>query len=69
MIIIDVCILSRQAFIAVERSYLESIDDKLAERASLVYEIPEGMKPYEAYQSHPQVVSSPVMSVIKFHCL
>lgn len=46
----------RQAFNAVERSYLESIDDRLAERASLLYEIPEGMKSYDAYKSHPHLV-------------
>ncbi|XP_075215377.1 TGF-beta-activated kinase 1 and MAP3K7-binding protein 1-like [Lycorma delicatula] len=45
-----------QAFVAVEKSYLESIDDRLAERTSLIYEIPEGIKPYEAYKSHPHVV-------------
>lgn len=32
----------RDAFLAVERSYFESIDDLLAERAKLLYEIPDG---------------------------
>lgn len=32
----------REAFLAVERSYFESIDDLLAERANLLIELPEG---------------------------
>lgn len=32
----------RDAFLAVERSYFESIDDILAERTNLVCELPEG---------------------------
>ena len=32
-----------EAFLAVERSYFESIDDLLAERANLLCELPEGM--------------------------
>jgi len=36
----------RQAFIAVEKGYLDSLDDRLAERASLRYEIPDGMISY-----------------------
>lgn len=47
----------RQAFVAVERSYLKSFDDKLAERTSLSYEIPDGLKVYEAYQKYPEIVN------------
>lgn len=32
----------REAFLAVERSYFESIDDLLAERANLLIELPDG---------------------------
>jgi TAK1-binding protein 1 len=32
-----------EAFLAVERSYFESIDDLLAERANLLCELPEGI--------------------------
>jgi TAK1-binding protein 1 len=32
-----------EAFLAVERSYFESIDDLLAERANLLCELPDGM--------------------------
>ncbi|KAJ9592964.1 hypothetical protein L9F63_015334, partial [Diploptera punctata] len=46
----------RQAFIAVEKGYLESVDEWLAERTSLQYEIPAGMSSYEAYQKYPHLV-------------
>lgn len=46
----------RQAFFAVEKGYFDSIDDRLAVRTSLQYEIPEGMSSYEAYQKFPHVV-------------
>ncbi|XP_067007511.2 TGF-beta-activated kinase 1 and MAP3K7-binding protein 1 [Anabrus simplex] len=46
----------RQAFIAVERSYMDSIDDRLAERTSLQYEIPDGLTSFEAYQKFPHLV-------------
>lgn len=52
----DVKEVLRQAFTAVEKSYLESIDDFLAERTSLQYEIPDDMNSYEAYQKFPHVV-------------
>lgn len=38
----DVKAVLREAFLAVERSYFESIDDLLAERANLLCELPEG---------------------------
>ncbi|XP_063237072.1 TGF-beta-activated kinase 1 and MAP3K7-binding protein 1-like [Bacillus rossius redtenbacheri] len=47
----------RQAFISVEKGYFDSIDDRLAKRTSLQYDIPEGLTPYEAYQKYPHVVS------------
>jgi hypothetical protein len=46
----------RQAFIAVEKGYLDSVDDRLAERTSLQYEIPNGMTSYQAYQKFPHLV-------------
>lgn len=46
----------RQAFIAVEKSYLETIDDKLAERTNLQIEIPDSLNSYEAYQKYPHLV-------------
>lgn len=46
----------RNAFNAVERNYNASIDDKLAEKASLQMEIPENLTPYEAYQRNPRAV-------------
>lgn len=48
--------LLRQAFITVEKAYMESLEDLLAERTSLVYDIPEGMKYHEAYQKIPHVI-------------
>ncbi|XP_051162943.1 TGF-beta-activated kinase 1 and MAP3K7-binding protein 1-like [Leptopilina boulardi] len=46
----------RQAFIAVERGYLDSIGDILAERASLQFDIPDGLNSYETYQKFPHLV-------------
>ena len=46
----------RQAFIAVEKGYLDSVDDRLSERTSLQYEIPDGMTSYQAYQKFPHLV-------------
>ena len=40
----------REAFLAVERSYFESIDDLLAERANLLCELPEGI--FNAFYSN-----------------
>ena len=50
-------IFSRQAFNAVERGYLDSIGDLLAERASLQFDIPDGLNSYESYQKFPHLVS------------
>lgn len=47
----------RQAFIAVENSYLESIDDKIAERTQVQLEIPDHLTPFEAYQQYPHLVN------------
>ncbi|XP_018336381.1 TGF-beta-activated kinase 1 and MAP3K7-binding protein 1-like [Agrilus planipennis] len=44
----------RQAFVSVEKSYMDSIYDLLAERLS--YDIPEGLNCYEAYQKAPDMV-------------
>ncbi|KYM87348.1 TGF-beta-activated kinase 1 and MAP3K7-binding protein 1 [Atta colombica] len=46
----------RQAFIAVEKGYQDSIGDLLAERASLQFDIPDGLTPYETYQKFPDLV-------------
>ncbi|XP_014485131.1 PREDICTED: TGF-beta-activated kinase 1 and MAP3K7-binding protein 1-like [Dinoponera quadriceps] len=46
----------RQAFIAVEKGYLESIGDLLAERTSLQFDIPDGLNSYETYQKFPDLV-------------
>lgn len=46
----------RQAFIAVERGYLDSIGDLLAERASMQFDIPDGLNSYETYQKFPHLV-------------
>ncbi|KAJ8941837.1 hypothetical protein NQ318_005120 [Aromia moschata] len=48
----------RQAFITVEKGYMESLEDLLAERTSLMYDIPEGLNSYEAYQKVPDVVEA-----------
>lgn len=47
----------RQAFVAVERGYLDSIGDILARRAILQLDIPDDLSSYEAYQQYPEVVS------------
>ncbi|XP_015585361.1 TGF-beta-activated kinase 1 and MAP3K7-binding protein 1 [Cephus cinctus] len=47
----------RQAFITVERGYLDSIGDLLAERTSLQFDIPDGLNSYEAYQKFPHLVN------------
>lgn len=47
----------KQAFLAVEDSYLESIDDKIAERTQVQLEIPEHLTPFEAYQQYPHLVN------------
>ncbi|KAK7603863.1 hypothetical protein V9T40_003862 [Parthenolecanium corni] len=52
----DVKTVLKNAFNAVERNYNASIDDKLAEKASLQMEIPENLTPYEAYQRNPRAV-------------
>lgn len=46
----------RQAFLSVEKSYMQSIDDRLAERAKLQMDIPEDLSEYEAYNKYPHVV-------------
>lgn len=38
---------SRQAFISVEKDYLDSIDSLLAQKAKLQCEIPDGISHYE----------------------
>lgn len=48
----------RQAFMSVEKGYMDSMYDLLAERAMLSYDIPEGLNNYEAYKQVPQVVEN-----------
>nr|WMZ41604.1 TAB1 protein [Altica viridicyanea] len=50
--------LLNQAFVTVETGYMQSLEDVLAERTSLMYDIPEGLTPYEAYQKVPHIVQS-----------
>ena len=40
-----------------ERGYLDSIGDLLAERTSLQFDIPDGLNSYETYQKFPHLVS------------
>ncbi|CAH0395356.1 unnamed protein product [Bemisia tabaci] len=52
----DVQEILRQAFNSVEKSYMETMDDLVAEKTSLIFEIPDGLTSYEAYQKYPRVV-------------
>lgn len=45
----------RQAYISVEKGYLDSLGDLLAERTSLQCELPRGLPAYEAYQKYPEI--------------
>lgn len=45
----------RQAFIGVERGYMESIGDLIAERTSLQMDI-HGLNSYQVYQKSPELV-------------
>uniref|UniRef100_A0A0K8S3X3 PPM-type phosphatase domain-containing protein n=1 Tax=Lygus hesperus TaxID=30085 RepID=A0A0K8S3X3_LYGHE len=47
-----------QAFLSVEKNYLQSLDDKVAQRAALQYQIPEGLMSYDIYQRYPDIVDS-----------
>ncbi|KAK3914957.1 TGF-beta-activated kinase 1 and MAP3K7-binding protein 1 [Frankliniella fusca] len=46
----------RQAFLSVEKSYMQSIDDRLAERAKLQMDIPENLSEYEVFKKYPHLV-------------
>uniref|UniRef100_A0A8D8S6T9 TGF-beta-activated kinase 1 and MAP3K7-binding protein 1 n=2 Tax=Cacopsylla melanoneura TaxID=428564 RepID=A0A8D8S6T9_9HEMI len=46
----------RQAFLAVENSYLQTIGDKIAERTQVQLEIPEDLTSYEAFNRYPHLV-------------
>ncbi|XP_028144062.1 TGF-beta-activated kinase 1 and MAP3K7-binding protein 1-like [Diabrotica virgifera virgifera] len=50
--------LLNQAFMTVEKGYMQSLEDLLAERTSLMYDIPEGLTQYEAYQKVPHIVQN-----------
>lgn len=48
-----------QAFLNVEREYFsETIGQQLAERTSLLSEIPEGMTPYDTFKDYPELLAS-----------
>ncbi|XP_068673568.1 TGF-beta-activated kinase 1 and MAP3K7-binding protein 1-like isoform X2 [Montipora foliosa] len=47
----------RQAFIAVEKGFFQSLDDALAEKTELQLQMPEGLSSYEAYQNFPEQVT------------
>lgn len=47
--------LLRQAFFTVEKAFMESLEDTLAERTSLIYDM-QGMNSYQAYQKEPNIV-------------
>lgn len=47
----------RQAFLAVEESYMASIDDRLAERTKLKMDIPDDLTEYAAYIKYPHMAS------------
>lgn len=47
----------REAFLAVENAFLESVDPKIAERTQLLDKIPDGMSQFEAAQKFPDTVS------------
>ncbi|KAL1490937.1 hypothetical protein ABEB36_011606 [Hypothenemus hampei] len=46
----------KQAFITVERGYMDALNDLLALRMSLQCDIPEGLSCYEAYQKMPDLM-------------
>ncbi|XP_076265929.1 TGF-beta-activated kinase 1 and MAP3K7-binding protein 1-like [Rhynchophorus ferrugineus] len=52
----DIKEIIRQAFLSVEKGYMEILGDILAIRTSLQYDIPEGLSTYEAYQKVPEVM-------------
>lgn len=47
----------REAFLAVENAFLESIDPKIAEHTQLLDKIPDGMSQFEAAQNFPETFS------------
>ncbi|XP_042222645.1 TGF-beta-activated kinase 1 and MAP3K7-binding protein 1-like isoform X2 [Homarus americanus] len=47
----------RDAFLAVENAFLESIDPKIAERTHILDKIPDGMSQFEAAQKFPDIVN------------
>lgn len=54
----------RDAFLAVENAFLESIDPKIAERTQLLDKIPDGMSQFEAAQKYPETVNRLQVSFI-----
>ncbi|XP_015374259.1 PREDICTED: TGF-beta-activated kinase 1 and MAP3K7-binding protein 1-like isoform X3 [Diuraphis noxia] len=46
----------QQSFLSVEGTYLETIDNKLLQRANLLLQLPEGISHYDAYQQYPQII-------------
>lgn len=68
MYLISYVFIDRQAFITVERGYMDSIGDLLAERTSLQFDIPEGLNSYlpEGYQNFPNVVGYNFLNYLEF---
>lgn len=46
-----------QAFVAVEKSFFESIDEQLAARTTLQLQLPEGIGYHEACQQYPDIIN------------
>ncbi|XP_052773974.1 TGF-beta-activated kinase 1 and MAP3K7-binding protein 1-like [Mya arenaria] len=46
-----------QAFVAVEKSFFESIDEQLAARTTLQLQLPEGISYHEACQTYPDIMN------------
>ncbi|ESP01385.1 hypothetical protein LOTGIDRAFT_186175, partial [Lottia gigantea] len=47
----------RQAFIAVEKGYFESMDELLLQKTTLQMELPEGISSFDAYNKYPDIMS------------
>ena len=58
----------REAFLAVENAFLESVDPKIAERTQLLDKIPDGMSQFEAAQKFPDTVNRLQVGMLRsFH--
>ncbi|BET03306.1 tak1 Hypothetical protein protein-1 [Nesidiocoris tenuis] len=57
-----------QAFLTVEKNYLQSLDDLVAQRACLQFQIPEGLMSYDVYQRYPDVIDRINKSTRQLSC-